>query len=152
MPKLSRRTWNNILIFIVLLMMFTLYDWSGQQQDSAEPIALIADPTDLLGVSVAQSRLVKTDTGWQLQSDKALTVSAQQMASAWQYSILQPVPDTVGQRWQPLTQASIQFNSVLEPQIWLLYHENSAYLLQQAGQGQLYHLSAVQARLLFLLE
>lgn len=152
MPKLSRRTWNNILIFVVLLMMFSLYDWSGQQQEQAEPIALIAQPADLLSVSVATSRLVKTATGWQLQGDHVTSVQAQQMASAWQYSILQPVPDIAGQNWQPLAQASVQFNSVLEPQIWLLYHQGSTYLLQQAGQSQLYHLSAVQARLLFLLE
>lgn len=161
MLKLTRRNWNNVLIFVVLILMFSLYDWSGSKTASmSEPTQLIPEHAQLLSVSIAEQRLVKAAGQWQLQPGGRAGVNAQQMASAWQYSILLPLPEQVQQNWVPVAQASVQLVGELTPQIWLLYPAPVApegassqhYLLQQVGQSQLYQLSAAQARLLFLLE
>lgn len=162
MLKLSRRNWNNVLIFVVLILMFSLYDWSGSKTTAVtEPIQLVPEHAQLLSVSVANQRLVKAAGQWQLQPVGHTSVNAQQMASAWQYSILQPVVLQAQQSWVPVAQASVQLVGELTPQILLLYpapaEPSSAatqqqYLLQQVGQPQLYQLSAAQARLLFLVE
>ncbi|GHG76844.1 hypothetical protein GCM10010919_32010 [Alishewanella longhuensis] len=162
MLKLSRRNWNNVLIFLVLILMYSLYDWSGSNTASvAEPTQLVPEQAQLLSVSVGNQRLVQAAGQWQLQPVGRAGVNAQQMASAWQYSILQPVSLQAQQSWVPVAQASVQLVGELTPQIWLLYPEpaeqnasvtQQKYLLQQVGQSQLYQLSAAQARLLFLVE
>lgn len=160
MLKLSRRNWNNVLIFVVLIIMFSLYDWSGGKTVTGVT-QLVPEQAQLLSVSVNNQRLVNAAGQWQLQPAGQSSVNAQQMASAWQYSILQPVSLQTQQSWVPVAQASVQLVGELMPQIWLLYpaplEPSSAtsqpqYLLQQVGQPQLYQLSAAQARLLFLVE
>lgn len=162
MLKLSRRNWNNILIFLVLILMYSLYDWSGDKaSDSTAAIQLVPEQAQLLSVSIDNRRLVQAAGYWQIQPAGRSGVNAQQMASSWQYTILQPVSLTVGKDWVPVAQASVQLVGELAPQIWLLYPQPAAqpssatqhmYWLQQVGQPQLYQLSAAQARLLFLLE
>lgn len=163
MLKLSRRNWNNVLIFLVLILMYSLYDWSGDKASgNTAAIQLVPEQTQLLSVSIDNMRLVKAAGHWQIQPMGRAGVEAKQLASSWQYTILQPVPLTVGKDWVPVAQAGVQLVGELTPQIWLLYPDQTeplpqdrqpqAYLLQQVGQSQLYQLSAAQARLLFLLE
>lgn len=160
MLKLSRRRWNNILIFVVLILMYSLYDWSGTKLDqTTQPMPLVPEQAQLLSVSVANQRLVRVAGQWQLQPG-GVSANAQQMASAWQFSILPLASAQVQPNWVPVAQASLQLVGEVAPQIWLLYPDPTlgnapsqpSYLLQQVGQSSLYQLNAAQARLLFLLE
>jgi|GEM_PF-1225926 len=163
MLKLSRRNWNNVLIFLVLILMYSLYDWSGDKASgNTAVIQLVPEQAQLLSVSIDNMRLVQAAGHWQIQPTGRAGVEAKQLASSWQYTILQPVPLTAGKDWVPVAQAGVQLVGELTPQIWLLYpdqteppqqdRQQQAYLLQLVGQPQLYQLSAAQARLLFLLE
>lgn len=153
MLKLSRRNWNNVLIFVVLILMYSLYDWSGTKTAvTAGARHLLPEQAQLLSVSIGQIRLVQAAGSWQLQPMGRAGVNAQQMAQAWQYTLLQPVVVTAGQHWVPVAQASVQLVGELAPQVWLLYPFQQGYILQQVGQSQFYQLTAAQARLLFLLE
>lgn len=151
MLKLSRRNWNNVLIFVVLLLMFSLYDWRGTGQ---APItaSLLPEQSQLLSIAVGEVRLVQAAGQWQLQPRYDGSVSAQQMLNAWLYTPLQPAVGATKPTLAPVAQASVQLAGEFAPQIWLLYPAAPDYLLQQVGQPQLYLLPAAQARLLFLID
>lgn len=151
MFKLSRRNWNNVLIFVVLFMMYSLYDWRGA---SSTPVLthLLPEQSQLLSIAVGDVRLVQAAGQWQLQPRYSGRVSAQQMANAWYYTPLQPTIGVANPQQAPVAQASVQLAGEFAPQIWLLYPAQQDYLLQQVGQPQLYLLPAQQARLLFLID
>lgn len=164
MLKLSRRNWNNVLIFAVLILMFVLYGIPQRlQQKMAAEHRLIPADAQLLMVGFASARLVKAGPQWQLQP-ATNKVDAAQVALAWQHSQLIPVDTVPMQSRVPVAQASVQLVGERAPIIWLLYPgdlpannldqvaDNKQYLLQQAGQKQFYQLSSQQAYQLFLLE
>ncbi|MEW5682353.1 MAG: hypothetical protein AB1780_08215 [Pseudomonadota bacterium] len=154
MLKLSRRNWNNVLIFAVLILMFVLY---GIPQRLAERTAnehrLIPADTELLMVAFGEQRLIKAGPQWQLQPTSAKSVDAAKLALAWQHSVLTPADVNTDKSRVPVAQTSVQLVGQTAPLIWLLYPAaDSQFLLQQAGQSQFYQLSAAQAAQLFLLD
>jgi hypothetical protein len=157
MSKLSRRNWNNILIFVVLIMMFFLYG-IPQRLLQSEPVSfgLIPENSQLLMVSFGQQRLTQAGTQWRLQpqstpNSQSSRKDANQLALAWQHTLLAEAQATSLQSQVPIAQASVQVVGQFEPMIWLLYPNQEGYLLQQAGQTRLFQLSAEQANQLFLL-
>ncbi len=157
MLKLSRRNWNNVLIFAVLILMFVLYGIPQRlQQKMTVEHRLIPAESELLMVGFANQRLVKAGPLWQLQPQAMAQVDAAQLALAWQYSQLTPADAVPMQSRVPVAQASVQLVGQSSPVIWLLYPDASSgggdYLLQQAGHSQFYQLSSAQAKQLFLLE
>lgn len=157
MIKLSRRNWNNVLIFAVLVLMFALYGIPQRlsQLNTPEHRLLPAD-TELLMVAFANSRLIKAGPVWQLQPPPGKPVDAAQLAVAWQHSVLTPADTKPDKSRVPVAQASVQLVGQTAPLIWLLYPAtdtgNGQFLLQQAGQSQFYQLSAAQAAQLFLID
>lgn len=153
MIKLSRRNWNNVLIFAVLILMFALYGIPQRLQQLNTPEhRLIPLDTELLMVAFAKQRLIKAGPQWQLQPALPQAVDATRLALAWQHSLLTPVSVTPDKSRVPVAQASVQLVGQNAPLIWLLYPaSDSQFLLQQAGQSQFYQLSAAQAAQLFLI-
>tara|TARA_R110002126_G_scaffold98045_32_gene228200 strand:+ start:3175 stop:3648 length:474 start_codon:yes stop_codon:yes gene_type:complete len=157
MLKLSRRNWNNVLIFAVLILMFVLYGIPQRlQQTMTADHRLIPADAQLLMVGFADLRLVKAGPQWQLQPQSNTQVDAGQLALAWQHSQLTPVDNLPMQSRVPVAQASVQLVGETSPVIWLLYpatgSDSGSYLLQQAGEKQYYQLSVDQAKQLFLLK
>ena len=157
MLKLSRRNWNNVLIFAVLILMFVLYGIPQRlQQHMTTEHRLIPADAQLLMVGFANQRLVKAGPQWQLQPQSSSQPDAGQLALAWQHSQLTPVETLPMQSRVPVAQASVQLVGESSPVIWLLYPDTESnagqYLLQQAGSSQFYQLSAAQAKQLFLLK
>lgn len=152
MPKLSRRSWNNVLIFVVLILMFVLYDIPQRLTESRHQVEarLVPENSELLMVAFTRQRLVKAGTQWQLQPVSLLnSIDANQLALAWQHTRLVEIEANVQSR-VPVAQASLQLAGSREPLLWLLYpHESGFYLLQQTGAAGFYRLDASQAALLF---
>lgn len=156
MLKLSRRNWNNVLIFAVLALMFALYGIPQRLAEYNAPLSvqrLIPADAQLLMIALGNQRLVQAGSQWRLQP-AAPGVDPLKLAVAWQHSLLTPVEVTDNSSRIPVAQASVQLAGQTAPLIWLLYpgQEVDQYLLQQAGQRQFYQLSAQQATQLFLLD
>ena len=153
MLKLSRRNWNNVLIFAVLALMFVLYGIPQRlKQLSADEHRLVPADSQLLMVALGEQRLIQSGTVWRLQPAANQTVDAAKLAMAWQHGLLTPVTPAENRSRIPVAQASVQLVGQSAPLIWLLYPDaDGRYLLQQAGQQQFYALSAAEAQLLFLL-
>ena len=157
MLKLSRRNWNNVLIFAVLVLMFALYGIPQRlSQFNAPEHRLIPADSELLMVAFANTRLIKAGPQWQLQPQRQKPVDAAQLAVAWQHSLLTPVEVIADKSRVPVAQASVQLVGQTAPLIWLLYPaadtDGGQFLLQQAGQSQFYQLTAAQAAQLFLID
>ncbi|WNO59938.1 hypothetical protein [Rheinheimera sp. MMS21-TC3] len=158
MIKLSQRNWNNVLIFVVLILMFFLYG-IPQRLLQSDPIRyrLIPEHSQLLMVSFGQQRLTQAGTQWRLQpqavanNGEARLVDAEKLALAWQYTELSEVKTASLQSKVPVAQASVQVVGQFEPMIWLLYPTDTGYLVQQAGKTNLFQLTSEQAAQLFLL-
>jgi hypothetical protein len=154
MPKLTRRQWNNILIFAVLILMFALYGIPQRlaQLKQSEQRLIPAD-SQLLSVAFSQNRLVQHSGRWHLQPAAGFTAAQiEQQALAWQHSILTPSAIVPSKDWVPIAQASVQLVGELSPLIWLLYPYEGGYLLQQVGHKALFAISPLQAQTLFLTE
>lgn len=156
MIKLSRRNWNNVLIFAVLILMFALYGIPQRlAQLNVPEHRLIPLNTELLMVAFANQRLIKAGPQWQLQPRLPQAVDASRLALAWQHTLLTPVSVAADKSRVPVAQASVQLVGQHTPLIWLVYpgsdSHNGEFLLQQAGQRQFYQLSAAQAAQLFLI-
>lgn len=157
MLKLSRRNWNNVLIFAVLALMFALYGIPQRLSQLNTPEhRLIPVDTELLMVAFANTRLIKAGPVWQLQPRLSKPVDATQLAVAWQHSLLTTAEVEPDKSRVPVAQASVQLVGQTAPLIWLLYpvtgNGEEQFLLQQAGQSQFYQLTAVQAAQLFLID
>lgn len=155
MLKLSRRNWNNVLIFAVLALMFVLYGIPQRlQQLSADEHRLVPSDSQLLMVALGKQRLVQAGSLWRLQPAADKAVDAAVLAMAWQHGLLTPVTAAENKGRIPVAQASVQLAGQSAPLIWLLYPgaTEQQFLLQQAGQTQWYQLNADEAALLFLLE
>jgi hypothetical protein len=157
MPKLSRRNWNNVLIFAVLLLMFVLYGIPQRLAQLNTPeYRLVPADSELLMVAFANTRLIKAGPYWQLQPHNVKQIDAAKLALAWQHSVLTPAEVATDKSRVPISQASVQLVGQTAPLIWLLYpgadQAQGHYLLQQAGHPQFYQLSAAQAAQLFLID
>ena len=154
MLKLSRRNWNNVLIFAVLVLMFALYGIPQRlQQYAAAEHRLVPADSQLLMVALGEQRLIQAGTVWRLQPGGDLAVDPAQLALAWQHTLLTPIEiEHDSKSHVPMAQASVQLVGQTAPLIWLLYPSSdpAQYLLQQAGQSQFYALTAAQANFLFL--
>lgn len=153
MLKLSRRNWNNVLIFAVLVLMFVLYGIPQRlQQLSADEHRLVPEDSQLLMVALGELRLIQAGSVWRLQPAADKAVDAAKLAMAWQHTILTPATPAEERNRIPVAQASVQLAGQTAPLIWLLYPDTAGgYLLQQAGQQQFYALSEAEAQFLFLL-
>ncbi|MDX3773483.1 hypothetical protein QE250_05080 [Chromatiaceae bacterium AAb-1] len=153
MLKLSRRGWNNVLIFVVLILMFVLYgipERIQQQSATGYGYRLVPENTELLMVAFSRQRLIKAGAQWQLQPASLLhSADANQLATAWQHTQLIPAEVTGEHSRVPVAQASVQLAGQTEPVIWLLYPDKPHYLLQQAGSSLLFRLDSEQAIILF---
>lgn len=155
MIKLSRRNWNNVLIFVVLILMFFLYGIPQRLlQSEPEHSRLVPEQSQLLMVSFGQHRLTQAGSQWRIQpavTSNNTAIDATKLALAWQHTLLVAADSQSLQTKVPIAQASVQLVGQFEPMIWLLYPTEQGYLLQQAGATQLFALSAEQASQLFLL-
>ena len=157
MLKLSRRQWNNVLIFAVLILMFVLYGipQRATQSDQVLSHRLVAQDAELLMLAFSQTRLVKAGQQWRFQPALNRAVDAEQLDAAWQHGTLTPATMiNTDKNRIPRAQVSVQLAGQAAPVIWLLYPgaTEQEYLLQQAGRAQWYQLNADEAALLFLLD
>lgn len=150
MMKLSKRGWNNVLIFAVLILMFFLYDIPGQLQKQEPPLySFVAENTELLSVEFDHFRLVKTAGQWQFQPAITVSSDAAQLAMAWQHTKLQPFEPEQQISLTPVSQAVVLSAGQHEPVQWLLFSYQQSFMVQQVGQPLFFLISSQQAQLLF---
>lgn len=150
---LSRRDWNNIIIFAVLALMLLFFivpqqlALLKQQQQQTEKV--IAEGFSLLQLQFAQTNVQQAGTLWHFQPQLATTNSAAEIASAWQQLQLQAAVKAITLETPPLATVVLLLAGADSAQHWWLYQHQQQYYLQRQGQSALYPITEVQYQQLF---
>ncbi|MCT6699903.1 hypothetical protein [Rheinheimera sp. 4Y26] len=150
---LSRRDWNNIIIFAVLGLMLLFFivpqqlALLKQQQQQTEKV--IADGFSLLQLQFAQTNVQQAGTAWHFQPQLPSKNSAAEIASAWQQLQLQAAVKPVTLEAPPLATVVLLLAGADSAQHWWLYQHQQQYYLQRQGQSALYPITEVQYQQLF---
>lgn len=88
---LSKRAWNNVLVYVVLLLMFLFWFSApdspapGGQSKNGDTMQLMPADSGLQSIQIAEQEIRLSESGWQCSAPCALTPQqAQAVAEAWQ--------------------------------------------------------------------
>ena len=150
--QLSRRGWNNILIFAVLAMMM-IFQYSGNRLSQTDSAAHYQSPLPAGSVILSMhfDNVLIRRVGSQLEAQPALVLSQpqlQQIIQSWEGATFKPVPADV-QVANLAYGINIVFElaNVTEPITLILYQMEDGYLLQN-WQQQLLQLDASELHVL----
>lgn len=150
---LSRRDWNNVIIFAVLALMLLFFivpqqlALLKQQQQPAEKV--VAEGFSLMQLQFAETNIQQAGTFWHFQPQVASKNSAAEIASAWQQLQLQASVKPVALDTPPLKTMVLVLAGADSAQHWWLFLQQRQYYLQRQGQSTLYPINEVQYQQLF---
>ncbi|QUM74914.1 hypothetical protein HWV00_00810 [Moritella sp. 24] len=150
--QLSRRGWNNVLIFAVLAMML-VFQYSGKKlegDDSASQYQS-ALPANAVVLSMLFDNIQIQRVGSQLASVPELGLSQpqlKQIIKAWESATFKPVPrDIVIANLAYGINISFELANLAEPITLILYQIENGYLLQN-WQDQLLQIDESELQVL----
>lgn len=150
LPKLSRRAWNNVLIFAVLLLMFLLYGTPQRLADLKHRNTSLLGEQQLLSIEFASVRISRSPQGWQLAPARPdLQPLVDRTLAIWQQQLLADGERSVSPLPEPLTQAQLVLAGQGEPIIWVLSLSDQQFYLSPSHRRLYYPISAAEAELLF---
>ncbi|WP_198438663.1 hypothetical protein [Moritella sp. F3] len=150
--QLSRRGWNNVLIFAVLAMML-IFQYSGKKMngDDSESQYQSALPSRAVVLSMQFDNIQIQRVGSQLATKPELGLSQpqlQQIIKAWESATFKPVAkDVVIANLAYGINISFELANLAEPVILILYQIDSGYLLQN-WQSQLLQIDEAELQVL----
>lgn len=149
---LSRRDWNNVIIFAVLALMLLFYIVPQQlallkQQQLSEKVV----PAGFLLVQLqfTQTNVQQAGVVWHFQPQQQSANSAAEIASAWQQLELEPELNPPEINSQPVERVVVLLAGADSAQHWWLFQQQHNYYLQRQGQANFYRLTETQYQQLF---
>ena len=153
LPQLSRRAWNNVLIFAVLILMFLLYGMPQRLADLPHRSTSLLDEASLLSIEYPLVRLSRSPQGWRLSPQAPdLQPLAEQTIAVWQQQQLHDGQRSIAPTPEPLTQAMLMLAGQPEPVIWVLSLSDDQFWLSPSHRTMYYPVSAQNAEQLFPME
>ena len=150
--QLSRRGWNNVLIFAVLTMML-VFQYSGKKIGGGDTASYYqtALPQNAIVLSMQFDNIQIQRVGSQLATKPELGLSQpqlQQIIKAWETATFKPVAEgVVIANLAYGINISFELANLAEPVTLILYQINSGYLLQN-WQSQLLHIDESELQVL----
>jgi len=150
--QLSRRGWNNVLIFTVLAMML-VFQYSGKKLDGDDAVNQYqsALPANAVVLSMQFDNIHIQRVGSQLASQPELGLSQpqlKQIIKAWESATFKPVAsDIVIANLAYGINISFELVNLAEPVTLILYQIDSGYLLQN-WQSQLLQIDESELQVL----
>lgn len=153
LPQLSRRAWNNVLIFAVLILMFLLYGTPQRLADLPHRSMSLLNEQTLLSVEYPLVRLSRSPQGWRLSPPAPeLQPLAERTMTVWQQQQLHDGQRSVAPTPEPLTQAALMLAGQAEPVIWVLLLADDQFWLSPSHRTMYYPITALDAERLFPME
>ena len=149
---LSRRDWNNVIIFAVLALMLLFYivpqqlALLKQQQQLSEKVVPAGFP--LVQLQFTQTNVQQAGVVWHFQPQQQSANSAAEIASAWQQLELEPELNQPEINSQPVERVVVLLAGADSAQHWWLFQQHN-YYLQRQGQANFYRLTETQYQQLF---
>jgi hypothetical protein len=151
---LSRRDWNNVIIFAVLALMLLFYivpqqlALLRQQQPLNEKVIPAGAP--LVQLQFSQTNVQQAGVVWHFQPQLQSNNSAAEIASAWQQLELQAEVNPPQIDSQPIERVVLLLAGADSAQHWWLFLHQQQYYLQRQGQATFYPLTDSQYQQLFV--
>jgi len=150
--KLSRRGWNNVLIFVVLVMML-VFQYLGKKMNSDDAVSQYqsALPSNAVILSMQFDNIQIQRVGSQLATKPELGLSQpqlQQIIKAWERATFKPVAeDVVIANLAYGINITFELVNLAEPVTLILYQIDGGYLLQN-WQSQLLQIDDAELQVL----
>ncbi|PKH07537.1 hypothetical protein [Moritella sp. Urea-trap-13] len=150
--QLSRRGWNNVLIFTVLTMML-IFQYSGKKTNGDDTASLYqsALPASAVVLSMKFDNIQIQRVGSQLATKPELGLSQpqlQQIIKAWESATFKPVAeDVVVANLAYGINISFELANLAAPITLILYQIDGGYLLQN-WQSQLLQIDEAELQVL----
>ncbi|MFT5880409.1 MAG: hypothetical protein ACI86X_001537 [Moritella sp.] len=150
--QLSRRGWNNVLIFAVLVMML-IFQYSGNMlnQDPKTPLYQPALPANAVVLSMQFDNIQIRRIGRELEIKPAMRLTQpqlQQIIKAWESATFKALPaDIAVTNLAYGVNISFELAHLSEPVTLILYQVEGGYLLQN-WQQQLLQIDEAELQVL----
>ncbi|MCF2862756.1 MULTISPECIES: hypothetical protein [Pseudoalteromonas] len=154
--KLSRKGWNNLIIFAMLIMIFVfngLHHRLGGDDEPKGPQPLLPAQSYILTLEYPGIKIERIGTSWRMQQDSDAAQPSADIQTleanvrAWQQQRA-PLAEPLG--GAPLLAATLTLAGEPTPYVYVLYKDQQHYRLFNKQQQRWYSLTTHQAQQLFI--
>ncbi len=151
--KLSRKGWNNLIIFAMLIMIFLfngLHHKLGGVDEPVGPQPILPEQSYILALEYPGVRIERIGTSWRIQAEQLQNVEQVQLENiiaAWQSTQVDLGAKTSA---SPMLVATLSLAGEAQPWVYVLYPDGQQYQLFDRQQQRWLLLSKQQAQQLFV--
>lgn len=133
MIRMSRRTWNNVIVFGVLAIFLLLYIAPNQMAKFRDQHAPTLVPNNATVVQIRFPSIVLERHGphWRLHPAPTSAVDIPDLLQAWQLQPLRPEPVLADAIFATVCQVELLYSGEPQWQQWQLVTDQSQWYLQQ---------------------
>ena len=146
---LSRRDWNNVIIYSVLAMLMLFYfvpqHLMTQRQQHLQSFKLVPDGYVLVQIQFDRTNLQQAGQVWRFQPVIDEQLKAAALAELWQQTELKPWPQQLELSPQPLRRVGLVLGGESSVQQWGLYQNGTDFYLKKQGFVEIFRVTAEQA-------
>ncbi len=146
---LSRRDWNNVIIYSVLAMLMLFYfvpqHLMTQRQQHLQSFKLVPDGYVLVQIQYDRTNLQQAGQVWRFQPVIDEQIKAAALAELWQQTELKPWPQQLELSPQPLRRVGLVLGGESSVQQWGLYQNGPDFYLKKQGFVEIFRVTAEQA-------
>jgi hypothetical protein len=146
---LSRRDWNNVIIYSVLAMLLLFYfvpqHLMNLKQQQLPSYKLVPDGYKLVQIQFDRTNLQQAGPVWRFQPVIDENLDPAQLADLWQQTELKPWPQQVELSTQPIRRVALLLAGDNHMSQWGLYQNGRDFYLKKQGFVEIFQVSARQA-------
>ncbi|MBU2224304.1 MAG: hypothetical protein KKB00_09710 [Gammaproteobacteria bacterium] len=146
---LSRRDWNNVIIYSVLAMLLLFYfvpqHLMNLKQQQLPSYKLVPDGYKLVQMQFDRTNLQQAGPVWRFQPVIDENLDPAQLAEFWQQTELKPWPQQVELSTQPIRRVALLLAGDNQMSQWGLYQNGRDFYLKKQGFVEIFQVSARQA-------
>lgn len=143
---LSRRDWNNVIIYSVLAMLMLFYfvpqHLMTQRQQHLQSFKLVPDGYVLVQIQFDRTNLQQAGQVWRFQPVIDEQIKAAALAELWQQTELKPWPQQLELSPQPLRRVGLVLGGESSVQQWGLYQNGPDFFLKKQGFVEIFRVTA----------
>lgn len=146
---LSRRGWNNVIIYSVLAMLLLFYfapkHLMTLRQQNLQSFKLVPDGYVLVQLQFERTALQQAGSVWRFQPVVDDRINPAALAEVWQQTELKPWPQQIELSPQPIRRVGLLMAGDSTVSHWALYRNGRDLYMKKQGFTDIFQVSAQQA-------
>jgi hypothetical protein len=146
---LSRRDWNNVIIYSVLAMLMLFYfvpqHLMTQRQQHLQSFKLVPEGYLLVQIQFDRTNLQQAGPVWRFQPVVDEKLNPGELAELWQQTELKPWPQQIELSPQPIRRVGLLLAGESSVAQWGLYQNGRDFYLKKQGFIEIFQVTAHQA-------